>query len=82
MFFIKFGKFAAYSLFALSLIPILFGFLGAFYVEEPAAFARLFFNEPNTGAMIDEGLVYLGISLVLGILSEIGAAIVKLNESR
>ena len=65
---------------SLSLIRLGIGFGAAFFVENSGEFARYFFNEPNTGAMINEGMKWLGFSIGFGILAEIGQAIASSEE--
>lgn len=80
MFFIRLGKAAAWFLLIMALIPLGFGFFGAFFVEDTVAYAHRYFGASDTGEMIDEGFRWLGISIGFGIAAEIGRAVVAPDE--
>lgn len=81
MFFSRLGKFVAWALLILSLIPLGFGYGIAFFAENPATIAKQYFNAPSTGIMIDKGFLWFGIAIALGTLSEIGQAVASKDSN-
>jgi len=74
MFFTRIGTFLAYLGFGLGVIRTCIGFYIAISTENMdsnALLAERYFAASNSGEVINKGVTYIGVAVVLGILCEI-----------
>jgi hypothetical protein len=74
MFFTKFGRIFAWLIFIVALLKFLAGYairFGTETLEDNRNVAQHYFNEPSSGAILDEAAFYLLIAIALGIATEI-----------
>ncbi len=74
MFFTRIGLLFAYLGFGWGILRVGLGFFGAYGTESMAdniAFANRYLAASSTGEALNEGFLYIGVSVALGILCEI-----------